>query len=57
MTLHEAVTILKEHNEWRRDNTVPPKTTMANPKLLGEAIDLVVYLLSFRKKKNVKDLN
>jgi len=57
MTLHEALTILKEHNEWRRDNTVPSKTTMANPKLLGEAIDLVVYLLSFRKKKNVKDLN
>ena len=55
MTLHEALTILKEYNEWRRDNTVPPKTTMANPKLLGEAIDLVVY--SFRKKKNVKDLN
>jgi len=57
MTLHEALTILKEYNEWRRDNTVPPKTTIANPKLLGEAIDLVVYLLSFRKKKNVKDLN
>ena len=40
MTYAEAISILKAHNEWRRDNE--GKYTMLDPKLIGEAIDVVV---------------
>lgn len=42
MTLAEAVEVLRKHNEWRRldfDEESPP---MEDPKLIGEAIDIVI---------------
>ena len=45
MQLKQAVKILKEHNEWRRDNdniTLPITT----PKDLGIAIDVIVEHLT-----------
>ena len=40
MNIEKAIKILELHNEWRRDNS--GKLEMENPKILGEAIDLVV---------------
>ena len=40
MNIEKAIKILELHNKWRRDNE--NKYIMADPKELGEAIDLVV---------------
>ena len=42
MELKQAVQILKEHNEWRRDNTGLIPQPMTHPKELRRAIDVVV---------------
>ena len=46
MKLKEAIQILKDHNEWRRFNSIdlPKKSDpkMAQPRKLGIAIDTVV---------------
>lgn len=42
MKLIEAIAILENHNEWRRNNDVPNSMIMVSPKELGIAIDLVV---------------
>jgi len=42
MKLHEAIEILKKHNEWRRDDEFPSKLEVTNPVELGIAIDIVV---------------
>ena len=47
MELKQAVKILKDHNEWRRDNTslIPiPRTSTS--KELGIAIEVIVDYLS-----------
>jgi len=53
MKLKEAVEILEKHNKWRRDNSIPGKYEMANPKELGIAIDTVVRFI----KEDLKDIN
>jgi len=40
MDLKKAIDILELHNKWRRDNT--GEVPFIEPKLIGEAIDLVV---------------
>ena len=42
MTLKQAIKIVESHNKWRRDNNVPPKTRMAEPKRLGVALDILL---------------
>ena len=42
MELKQAVQILKDHNEWRRDNTSLIPQPMISPKELGIAIDVIV---------------
>lgn len=42
MELKEAITILENHNQWRRNNDLLNPMTMVNPKTLGIAIDTVV---------------
>lgn len=42
MKLKEAIQILEQHNKWRRDNSIPPKLEMQNPKQLGIAIDVII---------------
>jgi len=42
MKLQEAIEILEKHNEWRRDNSVPPKIKMQDSKQLGIAIDVII---------------
>tara|TARA_R110000851_G_scaffold280963_1_gene434330 strand:- start:164 stop:340 length:177 start_codon:yes stop_codon:yes gene_type:complete len=51
MKLTEAIKILENHNKWRRDNT--GELTMANPTLLGKAIDAVLIAAKFAN--TVKD--
>lgn len=51
MTIDEAIGILKSHNEWRRDNSVPPIKPMLKPKEIGIAIDVVVNELEKDKPK------
>lgn len=47
MTLQEAVTILENHNKWRRgDDTLE----MVEPKYLGMAIDLIVEYFKTKEK-------
>ena len=44
MTLKQAIKIVESHNRWRRDPNVPPKTKMANPTELGEALDVLLIV-------------
>jgi|TARA_R110002033_G_C3813193_1_gene232350 hypothetical protein len=47
MTLQEAVTLLENHNKWRRgDDTLE----MAEPKDLGMAIELIVEHFNTKEK-------
>ena len=56
MKIKQAIQILKDHNEWRRFNTIDlPKTSdpkMANPRELGVAIDIVVSHFESKKTDN-----
>jgi len=56
MKLKEAIQILKDHNEWRRFNSIDlPKTSdpsMAHPRELGIAIDTVVQHFETQKIVN-----
>ena len=47
MELERIIEILEKHQEWRRDQSVPPKTEMQSPIEIGTAID---YALSELKK-------
>ena len=49
MELKQAVQTLKDHNEWRRDNTSLIPQPMISPKDLGIAIDVVVDHLTDNK--------
>ena len=42
MKIGEAIQILEDHNEWRRDRNVPNSQPETKPKKLGEAIDVIV---------------
>ena len=44
MTLKQAIRIVETHNKWRRDNNVPPKTKMGDPKKLGIALDVLLIV-------------
>ncbi len=44
MTLKQAIRIVENHNKWRRDNNVPPKTQMVEPKKLGVALDVLLIV-------------
>ena len=44
MTLKQAIRIVENHNKWRRDNNVPPKTKMGDPKKLGVALDVLIIV-------------
>ena len=44
MTLKQAIKIVENHNRWRRDNNVPPKHQMADPKELGVALDVLLIV-------------
>lgn len=47
--LDNLIDTLEKHNEWRRDENVPPKTKMVSPKELGEAIDKAIEILKHLK--------
>ena len=49
MELKQAVQILKDHNEWRRDDTGLIPQPMISPKDLGIAIDVIVEHLTDKK--------
>lgn len=55
MTIDEAVIILKQHNEWRRDKNYPSVLVMPDPTELGIAIDVIVNY--FEKKEMVVWVN
>lgn len=42
MKIQEAIAILEAHNKWRRDQNVPSKYEMTDPKMLGIAIDTAI---------------
>ena len=44
MTIKQAIRIVESHNKWRRDENVPPKTKMASPAELGEALDVLLIV-------------
>ena len=44
MTLKQAIRIVENHNKWRRDNNVPPKTKMGDAKKLGLALDVLLIV-------------
>ncbi len=47
MELERVIEILEKHQDWRRDQNVPPKTEMQSPIEIGTAID---YALRELKK-------
>ena len=44
MTLKQAIRIVGNHNKWRRDNNVPPKTKMGDARKLGVALDVLLIV-------------
>ena len=44
MTLKQAIKIVENHNEWRRDSNVPPKTKMVSPTDLGISLDVLLIV-------------
>lgn len=44
MTVKQAIRIVENHNKWRRDKNVPPKTKMADAKMLGIALDVLLIV-------------
>ena len=54
MELERIIEILEKHQEWRRDQNVPPKTEMQTPIETGTAID---YALSELKKLRLGDVS
>lgn len=54
MTLDQAINVLEKHQEWRRDNNVPAKTQMQNPKEIGEALDVAIHLMKGLSAKTAK---
>jgi hypothetical protein len=57
MELHEAIEILKKHNEWRREKRFPSHLEATNPTDLGIAIDTVVKSHEAIKELEVDFLN
>lgn len=45
MRIEEAIKVLHDAQKWRRDNHVPSKYPMPNPKRIGEAIDCAIHNL------------
>ena len=54
MKLERIIEILEKHQEWRRDQNVPPKTEMQSPIEIGTAID---YALIELKKLRLGDVS
>lgn len=52
MKIERIIEILEKHQEWRRDQNVPPKTQMQSPIELGTAID---YAIEELKKLRTED--
>lgn len=50
MKVEEALEILKKHNEWRRDDSVPNSKEMVNPTTLGIAIDTITEFIFSNQK-------
>lgn len=55
MSLTEAVQVLRDHNAWRRRDDFTPHQLPHDPKIIGQAIDLVCdaapeLLLSIAKR-------
>ena len=42
MTTQQAITILRQHNQWRR---VGGSVPLSDPKLVGEAIDVAIVVM------------
>ena len=45
MEIKKTIQILKDHNEWRRNDNVPNSKKMVNVYELGEAIDNAIFIL------------
>ena len=50
MTLKQAIKIVEQHQSWRRDSNVPPKTKMQSPTKLGKAIDILLFIAKLEAK-------
>jgi hypothetical protein len=42
MTVAESIAIVKAHNKWRRGDDEDDDTPMVHPKILGEALDVLI---------------
>ena len=57
MELERIIEILEKHQEWRRDQNVPPKTEMQSPIEIGTAIDYAISELKKLRLGNVSNFN
>ena len=55
MTLKQAIRIVEQHQRWRRDPNVPPRTKMVNPFDVGKAIDVLVLVA--KEYAKIHDMN
>ncbi len=53
MDIQRAIGILKEHNQWRRDNS----DKMIDPTIIGEAIDCVVGYYDTHSSNGIKNVS
>lgn len=44
MTLKKAIKILNQHNEWKKDNSIPKKIKIVNPIELGLVYDFMLTM-------------
>jgi|SRR5210317_187238 hypothetical protein len=54
MKIERIIEILEKHQEWRRDQNVPPKTQMQSPIELGTAIDYAIEELKKLPQREMK---
>lgn len=47
MTVKQAISVLKKHNNWRRGGYSHPQ----DPKTIGEAIDVAIVMLESASKR------
>lgn len=56
MTPQQALTILKQHNAWRRDVSIPSRTEMPDPTDVGKAIDVAIRVLEAREMETIDNI-
>ena len=56
MTPNQALEILKQYNDWRRDENMPNSREMPDPTEIGKAIDVAIRVLEAREMETIDNI-